>query len=256
MAAPYGAISRQYGGRIARAVDDVEAMRRSGHASQVRRPVPQQASAVAFMLKTDLEPGGDSPGSASAWLITFEDGKPKLPEDTGQTVKVWDIAGTRRAYGKDHWSEGGELTGAIGWARQILPADQFEDGYAIVDLPPLAARCWATLADDLASTDATADVKELSRIGEGQEPFAEEATATADNPLGWSGSEDDTCIVERDADGTWFVAAVAGKTIEVTVETALQVSGTNLQKKTRTITVLKAGEESAWATWHAGTNCP
>lgn len=43
---------------------------------------------------------------------------------------------------------------------------------------------------------------------------------------------------------------------EVEVVTDVRVSGTEFQKKTRSIYVLSAGAESAWTVWHTGSTCP
>jgi hypothetical protein len=40
------------------------------------------------------------------------------------------------------------------------------------------------------------------------------------------------------------------------VVTALQVSGLKFQKKTTKLYGLCNDAESAWSTWHTGTNCP
>ena len=45
-------------------------------------------------------------------------------------------------------------------------------------------------------------------------------------------------------------------TSAVTVVTALQVSGNNLQYKTQAIRAVNVAAESEWTTWHEGTDCP
>ena len=44
--------------------------------------------------------------------------------------------------------------------------------------------------------------------------------------------------------------------VAVTVVTDVRVNGTALEKKTRTIYVLKADAESGWTSFHTGTTCP
>jgi len=42
----------------------------------------------------------------------------------------------------------------------------------------------------------------------------------------------------------------------LTVVTGVQVSGTDVQIKTRTISAIDVGVESGWTTIHSGTTCP
>lgn len=54
------------------------------------------------------------------------------------------------------------------------------------------------------------------------------------------------------SDGQWKKAA----TTTITVVTGVQVSGTTLQVKTRSVAILSMGSESSWTTIHTGTTCP
>ncbi|MBA7579442.1 hypothetical protein ES708_21313 [subsurface metagenome] len=65
-------------------------------------------------------------------------------------------------------------------------------------------------------------------------------------------ADGDILVWDQTTDKAWE------KTVptEVTVVTAVQVTGVTLQKKTRTLKVVSAGAESGWTTFHTGTECP
>ncbi len=66
-------------------------------------------------------------------------------------------------------------------------------------------------------------------------------------------------IIELLDDGRWYVTTwnpIDGPEVEtISVVTALQVDGNNLQIKTTEVTVLKKETEGDWSTWHEGTDC-
>lgn len=54
-------------------------------------------------------------------------------------------------------------------------------------------------------------------------------------------------------DGIWVIAAVAPELQQVITD--IQVSGNTLQYKSRDVLIIPAGDESAWYTFHTGTEC-
>ena len=65
-------------------------------------------------------------------------------------------------------------------------------------------------------------------------------------------SPSDKQILTYDSGSGQWVNATG---VAVTVVTDVRVSGLELQKKTRQVWVIKADAESAWTTWHTGTQC-
>lgn len=66
-----------------------------------------------------------------------------------------------------------------------------------------------------------------------------------------SSPSDKQILIYDNASSRWVNATGEA----VTVVTDVRVNGLELQKKTRQVWVIKADAESAWTTWHTGTQC-
>lgn len=94
------------------------------------------------------------------------------------------------------------------------------------------------------------NIKGLDWPYDGDDPLADCA-----NPYAFEGADNAVVSCEwNQEDEQWEAYQMKG--IEITAVTDLQVSGTTIQKKTRAVYVPSGADESAWTTWHTGTECP
>jgi hypothetical protein len=214
-----------------------------------RPPLVRVADSLkAFELKTSIYPGMTKPASPNAWRLSWnaDDCLYDEPDyDSDCDLTVYAPFDNIRSLGADDVAE--DQRGAQGFCNDVG---------AIVQIEQRAKVCLAQLMADKTGSDASFSVDTITPVDGGQSPVtSSSSTLTAYNRCCGAGLNNTLCCVVFNEDTDhWEVQWIANVS-QITI-TAVQVSGTTLQKKTRTLWGNWAGTESDWATFHTGTNCP